>query len=75
MIDLAPRISKITEDFEKYYPFDKEFKQEQNQKVFLQTLLKGSFSMLGVKVPKSALKISCCNIMIFFKVLDQVLAF
>ena len=30
--------------------------------------------MLGVKVPKSALKISSCNIMIFFKVLDQVLA-
>lgn len=46
-----------------------------DQKVFLQTLLKGSFSMLGVKVPKSALKISCSNIMIFFKVLDQVLAF
>ena len=28
--------------------------------------------MLGVKIPKCALKISSCNIQIFFQILDQI---
>lgn len=34
--------------------------------------MKGSFSLLGVKIPKCALKISSCNISIFFQILDQI---
>lgn len=47
--------------------------QEDKEKCFLQTLLKGTFSLLGVKRPKCSLKISSCNIQIFFKIFDQVI--
>ena len=35
--------------------------------------MKGSFSLLGIKSPKCALKISSCNIQLFFKILDLVI--
>lgn len=35
--------------------------------------MKGSFSLLGIKNPKCALKISSCNIQLFFKILDLVI--
>jgi hypothetical protein len=60
---LAPRISALALDHDKQ-------NEQDRQKCFLQTLLKGSFSLLGVKLPKCALKISACNIQIFFKILD-----
>jgi hypothetical protein len=46
--------------------------EEDKQKCFLQTILKGSFSLLGVKSPASSLKISACNIQVFFKIFDSV---
>ena len=38
----------------------------------MQTLLKGSFSLLAVKSPLCSLKLSACNIHIFFKMFDSV---
>ena len=63
---LAPKIKQLTVDFDKFVT--------SNDKLSLQTLLKGSFSLLGVKAPKCALRISSCNIQIFFKLLDQVVS-
>lgn len=36
--------------------------KEDKEKCYLQTLLKGSFSLLGVKIPSCSLKLSACNI-------------
>ena len=36
-------------------------------------MLKGSFSLLGIKSPGSALKISGCNIQLFFKIFDRII--
>jgi hypothetical protein len=33
--------------------------------------MKGTFSLLGVKSPLCSLKLSACNIQLFFKVFDQ----
>ena len=46
---------------------------EDKQTCFLQTLLKGCFSLLGVKSPKCALKVSACNIQLFFHIFEQVI--
>ena len=39
----------------------------------MQTLLKGSFSLLGVKSPRCALMVSATNIQLFFKIFDLTL--
>ena len=39
----------------------------------METLLKGCFSLLAIKSPVVALKISNCNINCFFKIFDQVI--
>jgi hypothetical protein len=66
IFDLGSRIFALATDYDKQNEIDK-------KNCFLQTLLKGSFSLLGIKNPKSALKISACNIHIFFKIFDQVM--
>ena len=66
VVELTPRIWQLSVEYEKQTPEDK-------KKCFLQTLLKGSFSLLGIKIPKCALKVSACNIQIFFKIFDQVI--
>lgn len=38
---------------------------------FLETLLKGSFSLLSVKHPRSVLRLSACNIHLFLKIFDR----
>ncbi len=43
-------------------------------KCFLETLLKGTFSLIGVKYPKCVLRLSSCNIHLFFKLLDLSLS-
>lgn len=55
IMELAPRIWALSTEYEKQ-------DIESKEKCFMQTLLKGSFSLLGVKIPKCALKISSCNI-------------
>ena len=39
----------------------------------METLLKGCFSLLAIKSPVVALKVSNCNINCFFKIFDQVI--
>lgn len=63
VMDLSPRIWALAQEYDKQTAEDRE-------KCFLQTILKGSFSLLGIKIPKCALKISSCNIQIFFQILD-----
>ena len=41
----------------------------------METLLKGSFSLLAFKSPAIALKVSACNITLFFKLFEQVVAY
>lgn len=36
--------------------------------------MKGSFSLLGVKIPSCSLKLSACNIQVFFVIFDKVVA-
>jgi len=55
IMELTPRIWALTQEHDKQSEADRE-------KCFLQTILKGSFSLLGVKIPGCALKISSCNI-------------
>ena len=39
----------------------------------METLLKGSFSMLAIKSPHVALQVSSCNLHIFFEIMDTML--
>lgn len=39
----------------------------------METLLKGTFSMLALKSPSVAFQVSFCNIHIFFEIFDSVL--
>lgn len=66
LIELAPRIWSLSAEYNQQSAEDK-------QKCILQTVMKGSFSLLGIKSPKCALKISSCNIQLFFKILDLVI--
>lgn len=64
--ELCPRVWALSVELEYASVEDK-------KKCFLQTLMKGTFSLLGVKRPKCSLKISACIIQIFFKIFQQVL--
>ncbi len=55
VIELCPRIWSLAIEH-------KTITVEDKQKWFLETLLKGSFSMLAIKSPPVAIKISACNI-------------
>jgi hypothetical protein len=37
----------------------------------METLLKGSFSMLAVKYPRSVIRLSACNVQLFMKIFDK----
>lgn len=66
IIDLCPRIWALSVDYDNQNQTDKD-------KCFLQTLMKGTFSLLGVKSPLCSLKLSACNIQLFFKIFDQII--
>ena len=55
IIELGPRIWDLSATYEAQ-------PAEVKKNCFLQTLLKGTFSLLGIKSPNCALKISGCNI-------------
>lgn len=63
--ELTPRLWALSKDYASQ-------PQEVKERCFLQTLMKGSFSLLGIKNPQSALKVSACNIQIFLKILEQI---
>jgi hypothetical protein len=37
----------------------------------LETILKGTFSLLAVKYPRSVIKLSACNVQLFLKIFDR----
>jgi hypothetical protein len=66
VIELGPRIWDLSATHESQ-------PEEVKNNCFLQTLLKGTFSLLGIKSPHCALKISSCNIQLFFKIFEKIL--
>ena len=65
VIELCPRISTLASEYRNLSDSDRE-------RVFLETLLKGCFSLLVIKSPVIALKVSNSNIHCFFKIFDLV---
>ena len=66
VVELCPRIYALSSEY-------RSLSEEDKKKVFLETLLKGCFSLLAIKSPVVALKVSNCNINCFFKIFDQVI--
>lgn len=50
VMNMAPRIIALGDEYSKHFPILPVGK-DQDKRCFLQTLLKGSFSLLGVKMP------------------------
>ena len=67
VVDLCPRIAALASEYRRLPDEDKE-------NVFLETVLKGCFSLLVIKSPVIALKVSNSNIHCFFKIFDLVVA-
>ena len=67
VVELCPRIATLATEYRNLPESDKE-------RVFLETLLKGCFSLLVIKSPVIALKVSNSNIHCFFKIFDLVTA-
>ena len=67
VVELCPRITTLATEYRR-------LPDEEREKVFLETLLKGCFSLLVIKSPVIALKVSNCNIHCFFKIFDLVTA-
>ena len=65
VVELCPRITTLATEYRNLTSEDKE-------RVFLETLLKGCFSLLVIKSPVIALKVSNSNIHCFFKIFDLV---
>ena len=66
VVELCPRVNALSTEY-------RQLNEEEKKKVFLETLLKGCFSLLAIKSPVVALKISNCNINCFFKIFDRVI--
>jgi hypothetical protein len=65
--ELCPRLWFLASDYE-------HASEEDRRRCFLETLIKGSFTLLAVKTPDVCLKVSATNIHIFFKIFDGFLA-
>jgi hypothetical protein len=59
VIELCPRMWALAVEYQMTTV-------EEKQRCFLETLLKGAFSLLAIKSPRVALKVSACNLQIFF---------
>lgn len=59
-INLLPQITALAHNH-------KSASVEDQQQCFLQTLLKGSFSLLAIKTPEVALKVSVCTLQVFLQ--------
>lgn len=64
---MCPRIYDLATEY-------KNQTEEVKKRCFMETLLKGSFSMLAIKSPHVALQVSSCNMHIFFEIMDAVQA-
>lgn len=63
-----PRIANLATTYSKVYAKEN---SSQPRRCSLQTLMKGCFSLLTCKHPKSALKISKCNILIYQEIFKR----
>ena len=64
IIELCPRIYTLATEHDKQ-------PQKVREHCFLETLLKGSFSLLAVKFPKAVLRLASCNIHLFIKLIER----
>lgn len=60
VIQMCPRIWSLAVEH-------KTITVEEREHCFLETLLKGSFSLLAIKTPEIAIKISACNLQVFLQ--------
>jgi len=67
VVELCPRITTLATEY-RNLPYS------EKENVFLETLLKGCFSLLVIKSPVIAIKVSNSNIHCFFKIFDLVTA-
>ena len=65
VVELCPRITTLATEYRR-------LPEQEKERVFLETLLKGCFSLLVIKSPVIALKVSNSNIHCFFKIFDLV---
>lgn len=67
VVELCPRIAALATEYRRLSDLDR-------KSIFLETLLKGCFSLLVIKSPVIALKVSNSNIHCFFKIFDLIVA-
>lgn len=67
VVELCPRIAALATEYRK-------LPEQDRKSIFLETLLKGCFSLLVIKSPVIALKVSNSNIHCFFKIFDLIVA-
>lgn len=65
VLELCPRIWSLSELHARQSP-------KVQQTCFIETLLKGAFSLLAVKYPKAVIRLSACVINLFFKLFDKI---
>jgi hypothetical protein len=66
LLDLCPKISSLLSDYDKQ-------SQKIKSQCHLETLIKGTFSLLAVKYPRSVLRLSSLNINLYLKIFDKYL--
>jgi flavin-binding protein dodecin len=64
LLDLCPRIWALVTEYDKQT-------QKNKAQCHLETLLKGTFSLLSVKYPRSVLRISSCNVHLYLKIFEK----
>jgi hypothetical protein len=64
ILEVCSRVWGLTNEYDKQ-------SEEVKKNCFLETLMKGCFSLLGIKFPKAVLRLSACSIYIFFKIFDK----
>ena len=66
VVELCPRIWTLASEYQSR-------SEEEKKRIFLETLLKGCFTLLAIKSPVVALKVSNSNIHVFFQIFELVL--
>jgi len=64
LLEMCPRIWALANEYEKQTSKTK-------SQCHLETILKGSFSLLAVKYPRSVIRLSSVNVQLFLKIFDR----
>ena len=62
---LGQKVWQLSEEYENQ-------NQEVKSRCFLETLMKGCFSLISVKYPRGVLKLAACTINLFFKIFEKL---